>query len=74
MFERKLVQFLLLGLIAPGSALALGLGEIHLKSALNSPLDAEIARADELQRRYHEKIRRHNEAVRQYLADKSSAQ
>jgi pilus assembly protein FimV len=52
MFERKLVQFLLLGLIAPGSALALGLGEIHLKSALNSPLDAEIditgATAEEL--------------------------
>jgi pilus assembly protein FimV len=42
MFERKLVQVLLLGLIAPGSAFALGLGEIHLKSALNSPLDAEI--------------------------------
>ncbi|MFO1409427.1 MAG: FimV/HubP family polar landmark protein [Steroidobacteraceae bacterium] len=52
MFERKLVQFLLLGLIAPGSAFALGLGEIHLKSALNSPLDAEIdvtgATAEEL--------------------------
>ena len=42
MFERKLVQCVLLGLIAPGSALALGLGEIHLKSSLNSPLDAEI--------------------------------
>ncbi|MCC7462632.1 MAG: hypothetical protein IT480_09265 [Gammaproteobacteria bacterium] len=52
MFERKLVQFLLLGLVAPGSALALGLGEIHLKSALNAPLDAEIditgATAEEL--------------------------
>jgi pilus assembly protein FimV len=52
MFERKLVHVLLLGLIAPGSALALGLGEIHLKSALNSPLDAEIdvtgATAEEL--------------------------
>ena len=52
MFERKLVHFLLLGLIAPGSAFALGLGEIHLKSALNAPLDAEIditgATAEEL--------------------------
>jgi pilus assembly protein FimV len=52
MFERKLIQCVLLGLIAPGSALALGLGEIHLKSALNSPLDAEIditgASAEEL--------------------------
>jgi pilus assembly protein FimV len=42
MFERKLVRRVLLGLIAPTSALALGLGEIHLNSALNSPLDAEI--------------------------------
>ncbi len=42
MFERKLIRCVLLGLIAPGSALALGLGEIHLRSALNSPLDAEI--------------------------------
>jgi pilus assembly protein FimV len=52
MFERKLVQCVLLGLMAPASALALGLGEIHLNSALNSPLDAEIditgASAEEL--------------------------
>jgi len=42
MFERKLIHCLLLGLMAPASAFALGLGDIHLKSALNSPLDAEI--------------------------------
>jgi pilus assembly protein FimV len=42
MLERKLIRCLLPGLIVPGVALALGLGDIHLKSALNSPLDAEI--------------------------------
>jgi pilus assembly protein FimV len=39
-------------LLAPGAALALGLGDIHLKSALNAPLSADIdvtdASADDL--------------------------
>ena len=38
--------------VLPGTSLALGLGDIQLKSALNAPLDAEIelvgATADEL--------------------------
>jgi len=42
MFKRKLCQLLVLALLAPAASFALGLGDIHLKSALNSPLDAEI--------------------------------
>ncbi|HWW22047.1 MAG TPA: hypothetical protein VNZ06_14705, partial [Steroidobacteraceae bacterium] len=42
MFKRNLCQLLLLALLSPAATFALGLGEIHLKSALNAPLDAEI--------------------------------
>ena len=47
------------------------LGALFEKEA--SPQDAEIASADDLQRRYFEKIRRHNEAVRKLLAGETSA-
>src|ERR1700722_566401 len=39
---RKCYRVLLLALLLPGATLALGLGDIHLKSALNAPLDADI--------------------------------
>src|ERR1700761_8935491 len=42
MLKRYLCQLLVLALLSPAASFALGLGEIHLKSALNSPLDAEI--------------------------------
>jgi pilus assembly protein FimV len=42
MFKRNLCQLLVLALLSPAAAYALGLGDIHLKSSLNSPLDAEI--------------------------------
>ncbi len=42
MLKRKMCQLLVLALLSPAATYALGLGEIHLKSALNSPLDAEI--------------------------------
>lgn len=46
------VSLAVLGLLLPGAALALGLGEIRLRSTLNAPLDAEIellgATAEEL--------------------------
>jgi pilus assembly protein FimV len=42
MFKRNLCQLLVLALLSPAASYALGLGEIHLKSSLNSPLDAEI--------------------------------
>jgi pilus assembly protein FimV len=48
---RYVMRVLLLAGLIPSSALALGLGDIHLKSALNAPLDADIdltASADEL--------------------------
>jgi pilus assembly protein FimV len=52
MFKRNFWPVLLLALLSPAAALALGLGDIHLKSALNAPLDAEIelvgASADDL--------------------------
>ncbi len=52
MLKRKMCQLLVLALLSPAASYALGLGEIHLKSALNSPLDAEIdivgANADDL--------------------------
>src|SRR5580658_7282390 len=42
MFKRNLCQLLVLALLSPAASLALGLGDIHLKSSLNAPLDAEI--------------------------------
>jgi pilus assembly protein FimV len=42
MFKRYLCQLLVLALLSPAASFALGLGEIHLKSALDAPLDAEI--------------------------------
>src|SRR5580693_7820010 len=42
MLKRNLCQLLVLALLSPAASLALGLGDIHLKSALNAPLDAEI--------------------------------
>ena len=42
MFKRNFCPVLLLALLFPAATLALGLGDIHLKSSLNSPLDAEI--------------------------------
>ena len=48
---RYVVRALFLAGLMPAGALALGLGDIHLKSALNAPLDAEIdltATAEEL--------------------------
>jgi pilus assembly protein FimV len=52
MFKRNLYPVLLLALLSPAATLALGLGDIHLKSSLNAPLDADIdlvgASADDL--------------------------
>ncbi|HEY0340768.1 MAG TPA: FimV/HubP family polar landmark protein [Steroidobacteraceae bacterium] len=42
MLRRLGYQFLLLGLAPPGVALALGLGDIHVESALHQPLAAQI--------------------------------
>jgi pilus assembly protein FimV len=42
MFTRNCCRVLLLALLSPAVTLALGLGEIHLHSALNAPLDADI--------------------------------
>ena len=42
MLTRNICRILLLVLLSPTATLALGLGDIHLKSALNSPLDADI--------------------------------
>jgi pilus assembly protein FimV len=42
MFTRNCCRVLLLALLSPAVTLALGLGDIHLHSALNAPLDAEI--------------------------------
>jgi pilus assembly protein FimV len=42
MFKRNFCPALLLALLCPVASLALGLGDIHLKSSLNAPLDAEI--------------------------------
>ncbi|MBS0389283.1 MAG: hypothetical protein JSR15_12470, partial [Proteobacteria bacterium] len=39
---RYVVRVLALAALMPTGAMALGLGDIHLKSALNSPLNAEI--------------------------------
>ncbi len=51
MSSRYVVCALILAGFAPAGSMALGLGDIHLKSALNAPLDAEIdltATAEEL--------------------------
>ena len=52
MFKRNFCPAVLLALLSPVAAFALGLGDIHLKSSLNAPLDAEIdlvgASADDL--------------------------
>ena len=52
MLTRNICRVLLLALLSPTASLALGLGDIHLKSTLNAPLDADIdvvgASADEL--------------------------
>ena len=51
MSSRYVVRALILAGLMPAGAMALGLGDIHLKSALNAPLDAEIdltATAEEL--------------------------
>ena len=52
MFKRNFCLAAMLALVCPVASFALGLGEIHLKSALNAPLDAEIdlvgASADDL--------------------------
>ena len=48
---RYVMRVLVLAGLIPSGALALGLGDIHLKSALNAPLDADIdltASSDEL--------------------------
>jgi pilus assembly protein FimV len=42
MLKRNFCPVLLLALLCPAATLALGLGDIHLKSSLNAPLDAEI--------------------------------
>ena len=42
MIRKGLARGLLALLMLPGAALALGLGDIRLNSALNAPLDAEI--------------------------------
>jgi pilus assembly protein FimV len=42
MFKRNLCQLLVLALLSPAASYALGLGDIHLKSSLNAPLDADI--------------------------------
>jgi pilus assembly protein FimV len=42
MFTRNCCRVLLLALLSPAVTFALGLGEIHLHSALNAPLDADI--------------------------------
>ena len=49
--SRYVVRLIVLAGLLPAAAMALGLGDIHLKSALNAPLDAEIdlaATPDEL--------------------------
>ncbi len=52
MLTRNCYRVLLLALLLPGATMALGLGDIHLKSSLNAPLAADIdivgAGADEL--------------------------
>jgi pilus assembly protein FimV len=42
MLRPSVLKILILGLLSPGAALALGLGDIQVKSALNQPLSAQI--------------------------------
>lgn len=42
MLRPSVLKILILGLLAPGAALALGLGDIHVQSALHQPLTAQI--------------------------------
>jgi pilus assembly protein FimV len=42
MLRPSVLKILILGLLSPGAALALGLGEIHVESALHQPLAAQI--------------------------------
>ena len=46
MFAKRSSRALALLLALPSAAFALGLGDIHLNSSLNSPLDAEIEVTD----------------------------
>ena len=39
---RYVMRVLVLAALMPAAAMALGLGDIHLRSALNAPLDADI--------------------------------
>ena len=52
MCKRNFCLAVVLALLSPVASFALGLGDIHLKSSLNAPLDAEIdlvgANADDL--------------------------
>ena len=43
MFRKSALAMAMLGALATGNVVALGLGEIELKSSLNQPLDAEVA-------------------------------
>ncbi|MGD8615899.1 MAG: FimV/HubP family polar landmark protein [Gammaproteobacteria bacterium] len=42
MFRKSALAMAVVGTLSAGTAVALGLGEIELKSALNQPLDAEV--------------------------------
>jgi pilus assembly protein FimV len=42
MLTRNICRVLLVALLTPAASMALGLGDIHLRSALNAPLDADI--------------------------------
>ena len=42
MFKRNFCTAVMVALLSPVASLALGLGDIHLKSSLNAPLDAQI--------------------------------
>ena len=43
MFRKSALAMAMLGALATGNVVALGLGEIELKSSLNQPLNAEVA-------------------------------
>ena len=42
MLRPSVLKILILGILSPGAALALGLGDIHVESALHQPLAAQI--------------------------------
>ena len=42
MLRPSVLKIITLGLLSPGAALALGLGDIHVESALHQPLAAQI--------------------------------